>query len=201
MLAREPDPSAAEVRRTERIARTELVRMERLVDDLLLLARADEGALVHPEDIDLAPFVRDLLDGVSTTADRRFELAGDPGGTLHADPDRIAQALYNLTQNAISHTADGGLVRLRVGHMNGDVELAVEDDGPGIPEAERDRVFDRFHRTEARRGTGAGLGLAIVRAIAEAHGGRATASVSPEDGARVTIVVPGWRAAAPRPGP
>ena len=92
-------------------------------------------------------------------------------------------------------------MRLRVGHRNGDVELAVEDDGPGIPEAGRDRVFDRFHRAEARRGTGAGLGLAIVRAIAEAHGGRATASVSPEDGARVTIVVPGWRAAAPRPGP
>ena len=86
-------------------------------------------------------------------------------------------------------------MRLRVTTGGTEVELAVEDDGPGIPQAERAQVFDRFHRAEARRRSGSGLGLAIVRAIADAHSGRATASSSPEGGARVAIVVPGWRAA------
>ena len=77
VLSRQAAPSAEDVRRTERIARTELVRMERLVDDLLLLARADEGALVHAQDIELEPFVRDFFESLTTTADRRFELAGE----------------------------------------------------------------------------------------------------------------------------
>src|SRR5262249_17416712 len=140
VLARQSHPDVDEVRRTERIARTELVRMQRLVDDLLLLARADEGELVHPQDVELGPFVHDLFDGITTTADRRFELAGTPDGTLHADPDRVAQAVYNLARNALEHTADRGLVRLRVTTTTDQVELAVEDDGPGIPATERSRV-------------------------------------------------------------
>jgi signal transduction histidine kinase len=196
VLARQPDPDVDEVRRTERIARTELVRMQRLVDDLLLLARADEGELVHRQDLELGPFIRDLFDGITTTADRRFELAGDPDGTVHADPDRLAQAIYNLVRNAVDHTATGGLIRLRVTAMDDEVELAVEDDGPGIPESERTRVFDRFHRAEARRRSGSGLGLAIVRAVAEAHAGSATAAASPEGGARVAIALRGWKPAA-----
>ncbi len=197
VLSRQAAPSAEDVRRTERIARIELVRMERLVDDLLLLARADEGALVHAQDIELEPFVRDFFESLTTTADRRFELAGEAGGTLHADPDRLAQALHNLARNAIQHTTEGGLVRLRVTARQDQVELAVEDDGPGIPESERTRVFDRFHRAETRRRSGSGLGLSIVSAIAAAHHGSVNASSSPEGGARVAIVLPGWRSEAP----
>jgi len=197
VLSRQAAPSAEDVRRTERIARAELVRMERLVDDLLVLARADEGALVQLRDVELDPFVRDLFHSLTTTADRHFELTGEVDGTLHADPDRLAQALHNLARNAIEHTTDGGLVRLRVTAVGAALEMAVEDDGPGIPESERTRVFDRFHRAETDRRSGSGLGLSIVRAIAEAHCGSVNASSSPEGGARVAIVLPGWRRGTP----
>ena len=194
VLSRQAAPSAEDVRRTERIARIELVRMERLVDDLLLLARADEGALVHAQDIELEPFVRDFFESLTTTADRRFELAGEAGGTLQADPDRLAQALHNLARNAIQHTTEGGLVRLRVTARQDQVELAVEDDGPGIPESERTRVFDRFHRAETRRRSGSGLGLSIVSAIAAAHRGSVNASSSRRE-------APAWQLCCPAGGP
>jgi signal transduction histidine kinase len=194
VLARQDEADVADVRRTERIARVELVRMERLVDDLLVLARADEGALLSPREVQLEPLVEQVRDGLVGTADRRFEVGGHPSGTVRADPDRLKQALYNLLGNAIEHTQPGGLVRLVVEPRDGTVVLGVEDDGPGIAPAERDRVFDRFHRTDTRRGTGAGLGLSIVRAIAEAHGGSVAAAASPEGGGRVAMTLPGWRA-------
>jgi signal transduction histidine kinase len=194
VLARQKHVDLAEVRRTERTARVELVRMQRLIDDLLVLARADEGVLVSPREVRLEPFVEEVRDGLVETADRRFELAGRPSGTVRADPDRLRQALYNLLGNAIEYTRPGGLVRLVVEPHDGAIELAVEDDGPGIAVTERDRVFDRFHRADARRGSGAGLGLSIVRAIAEAHGGSVAATASPEGGGRVAMTLPGWRA-------
>jgi two-component system sensor histidine kinase BaeS len=128
------------------------------------------------------------------TADRRFELGRIPPLVLDADPDRLAQALRNLLANAIAHTGPGGLVRLGAQQAAGRVRLSVDDDGPGIPETERSRVFDRFHRMRAGRGDaadgGAGLGLSIVKAIGEAHGGRVEAGASPEGGARVTLELP-----------
>jgi signal transduction histidine kinase len=145
----------------------------------------------------LRPFVNELWDGVSLTADRRFELSDVPAGTLRADPDRLAQALRNLAGNAIAHTNDhDGLVRLEVGRIDSErIRFSVLDDGPGIPAREREHVFRRFHRTDsarARRDGGAGLGLAIVRAIAEAHGGRVVAAGSGNGrGARIDIELPG----------
>jgi signal transduction histidine kinase len=196
VLSRQRDPSAADVRRVERLVRTEILRMERLVDDLLVLARADEREFLRPRPVDLEPFAEELLDGARPTADRRFELGPVPAGVLDVDPDRLAQALRNLIRNAIEYTSDGGLVRL-TGSASGErVTLAVEDDGPGIPEDQRERVFDRFHRMDSARTRvrgGAGLGLAIARAIAEAHGGTIYALASPEGGARVAIELPGFR--------
>jgi heavy metal sensor kinase len=203
VLSRQRDPSADDVRRVERLVRTEILRMERLVDDLLVLARADEREFLRPRPVDLGPFAEELLDGARPTADRRFELGPMPSGVLDVDPDRLAQALRNLIRNAIEYTPDGGLVRL-TGSASGErVTLAVEDDGPGIPEAHRERVFDRFHRMDSARTRvrgGAGLGLAIARAIAEAHGGTIYAGDSPEGGARVVIELPGFRPVEPRPG-
>jgi signal transduction histidine kinase len=175
-LAAQPQPPAAEVRRVERLAQAEIARIARLVDDLLLLAKAEQAEFLRPQPIELAPYVHELWDGVTLLAPRRFELGDVPAGTLLADPDRLAQALRNLLANAIAHTApDSGLVRLDV-HRFGPESLRflVSDNGPGIPPAERLRVFERFHRTDAARDRasgGTGLGLAIVRAIAEAHGG------------------------------
>ena len=176
----------------------EITRVSRLVDDLLVLARAEQTDFLRSEWIDVRPFVDELWDGLSLTADRRFELGDVPEGYLYADPDRLAQALRDLASNSIDHTAEKtGLVRLEVEPVVSDrIRFAVIDDGPGIPVGERERVFERFHRTDSGRSRaagGAGLGLAIVRAIAEAHGGEVRAA-EPLDGigARVELVLPGF---------
>lgn len=196
VLARQREISADEVRRVERMVRTEVARMQRLVADLSLLARADEGNLVRAETLDVDELVSELFDGLTLIADRRFELSPLPGGTLRADGDRLAQAIRNLARNAVEHTAEGGLVRLVVRPLDaGRLELAVEDDGPGIPADQRAHIFDRFHRTDAARTRavgGSGLGLAIVRAIAEGHGGAVAAGAAPEGGARVAFTLPAW---------
>jgi two-component system OmpR family sensor kinase len=203
VLARQRTVTTEDVRHVDEVVRTEVLRMERLVDDLLLLARADEGELLRPTALDLRPFVTELFDALTLTAERRFELGDVPDGALRADEDRLAQVVRNLARNAVEHTGPGGLVRVCVTTLPRDrVEIAVEDDGPGIPPAQRDRVFDRFHRVDSSRARGrggAGLGLAIARAIVEAHGGRIVAGVSPEGGARVAFELPGFRPAG-RPG-
>src|SRR5271165_1566192 len=204
VLASQPNPSGEEVRRVERLVGAEIARINRLVDVLLLLAKTEQTQFLRPAPIDLQTFVSELWDGVSLTASRRFELGALARGTLRADPDRLAQALRNLLANAIAHTApEHGLVRMRVeGAAGGRVRFIVEDDGPGIPIDQRERVFDRFYRTDGARDRasgGTGLGLAIVRAITEAHGGTVAAGESPEGGARIELELPGFaaRSAAP----
>ncbi len=200
VLAAQQDPSEEEVHRVERLVQAEIARLSRMVDDLLLLTQADRVDFLRPERIDVHQFVDELWDGLSLTAERRFELAPVPEGTLNGDPDRLAQAVRNLARNAIEHTVEpDGLVRLEVDTVVPDrLRFTVTDDGPGIPANERDRIFERFHRVDrgrSRNDGGAGLGLAIVRAIAEAHGGRVTA-VDPRNGqgATVELVVPGFTA-------
>jgi two-component system, OmpR family, sensor kinase len=198
VLADQSHPSGAEVRRVEHLVQTEIARISRLVDDLLLLAQSEQKDFLRVEPIDLATFVDELWDGVSLTAERRFELDPVPPGLLLADPDRLAQALHNLARNAIEHTlAPDGVVRLHVQRVDHDrVRFAVIDDGPGIPAGEHERVFERFHRVDparTRAAGGAGLGLAIVRAIADSHGGRAAAvTVADGTGARLELELPGY---------
>jgi two-component system, OmpR family, sensor kinase len=203
VLAAQDSPSGDEVRRVERLVQAEIARIGRLVDDLLLLARTEQTQALRIQPIDLPAYVRELWDGISLIAPRRFELGPVPLGTLRADPDRLAQALRNLVGNAIEHTvAELGLVCMRVESApDGRLRFFVEDDGPGIPVDQRERVFDRFHRTDAARDRvsgGTGLGLAIVRAIAEAHGGRVAAGRSPEGGARIELELPGFTATVAR---
>jgi signal transduction histidine kinase len=201
VLAADKQPDASEIRRVEALVRAEIARVTRLVDDLLLLAQAERADFLRMEAVALEPFVTDLWDGLVHTAERRFELGPIPSGMLTTDPDRLAQALRNLARNAIAHTAPHtGLVRLEIEPVGRDeLRFAVIDDGPGIPLADRERVFERFHRLDASRNRkrgGAGLGLAIVRAIAEAHGGRVRAvDRGGRRGARVEIVLPGYRQA------
>lgn len=201
VLAAQEHPSGSEVRRVERLVQAEIARTTRLIDDLLVLAQADRVGFLRPEPIALRSYLAELWDGVSLTAERNFELGPIPDGTLFADPDRLAQALRNLARNAVEHTAaQGGLVRLEVSRTGGErLEFAIIDNGPGIPEAERELIFERFHRTDparSRANGGAGLGLAIVRAIAIAHGGAAYAGAARGGhGARVELVLPGFRPA------
>jgi signal transduction histidine kinase len=216
LLAAERNPSGAEVRRVSALVQAEIARISRLVDDLLLLARAERPEFLRPQALDVPGYVRELWDSTLPVAERTFELGEIPAGSLRADPDRLTQALRNLIANAIEHTATpDGLVRLNVTESvraahgpggadshAGELRFVVDDDGPGIPADQREQVFGRFHRTDSardRRSGGAGLGLAIVRAIAHAHGGAVSAGESPEGGARIELTLPGFtRVGAPQ---
>jgi two-component system OmpR family sensor kinase len=196
LLAADPDPGRDEVRRVERLVQAEISRIARLVEDLLLLAQADRTDFLRPRQIELRTFIAELWDGISLLATRDFQLGDVPHATLVADPDRLAQALRNLGRNAIEHTTEpDGLVRLELELTGaGAIRFSVIDDGPGIPPGERNRVFERFHRTDparTRSAGGAGLGLAIVRAIAIAHPGSVRATSSPEGGAQLELELPG----------
>jgi two-component system, OmpR family, sensor kinase len=197
VLAAQVSPSGDEVRRVESLVQSEIGRITRLVDDLLLLVKTEQTQSLRIEPIDLPSYVRELWDGMTPLDPRRFQLATVPEGVLAADPDRLAQALRNLVSNAVEHTAaERGLVRMRIeAGAQGRIRFLVEDDGPGIPPQERERVFDRFNRIDAARDRasgGTGLGLAIVRAIAEAHEGSVVAHESSEGGARMELELPGF---------
>jgi signal transduction histidine kinase len=197
VLSAQSRPPIEEVRRVERLVQAEVSRITRLVDDLLLLAQSEETQFLHLQSFDLRPYIEELWDGMSLTAERHFELSAIPDGKLQADPDRLAQALRNLARNAIEHTvAPHGLLRLEVKAVAAErVRFVVADNGPGIPPDQRELIFERFHRTDAARDRasgGTGLGLAIVRAIAQAHDGRVTAGERPGGGARIELELPGF---------
>jgi signal transduction histidine kinase len=190
LLARQESPAAAEVRQVEAVVGTEMARIERLVADLLALARLDEGAPLHRQPVDLVPYLRGLAAGGGGVA-----LGAVPVGTIDADPDRLTQVLRNLLANARRHAGAEGRVELSATARGGRLTIRVDDDGPGIPPAERARVFDRFHRSEAARDRdsgGSGLGLAIARSIVERHGGRIRAEDSPLGGARLSVELDGF---------
>ena len=162
-------------------------RLIRLAEDLLVLARADEGELrLVPETVAL----RELLDGAAARNGGRGEIVVDaPAGlTVVADRQRLLQALSNMLDNALRH--GDGRIELSAEDGGGQVRIGVRDHGSGFPPGFAARAFERFARPDAARsGGGAGLGLAIVEAIARAHGGSATAGGA-DPGARVTIVLP-----------
>jgi two-component system, OmpR family, sensor kinase len=175
----------------------ELDRMNRLVDDMLTLAAAEATDIVRVEPIELAGFMEDLRRDLPLLGERDYRLSGPSAGVLDADPQRLAQVLRNLVRNAISVTEPGEPIAVTATPHDGRLEFAVSDRGPGIPPAELEQVFDRFHRTDAgrnRRRGGTGLGLAIARALVEAHGGRIWAESGPGAGATVRFDLPGYRA-------
>ena len=196
VLAAGDQPDRAEVRRVEGVVLTEMARIERLVDDLLTLARLDEEAPLQRSDIPLDPYLRGIAEQEAFGAVAVGDL---PAGTLHADPDRLTQVIRNLLANARRHAGPDGRVAISAAAHGSRVTIDVDDDGPGISAAERERVFGRFHRGEASRARGSGgsgLGLAIARSIVELHGGRIWIEDSPLGGARVAFELDGFE---PRP--
>lgn len=173
-------------------ARTGLARMERLVSQLLTLARVeslDEVADAAP--LDAAALARTVIAEAGEHAAPRgigLSLDADPTATIHASPGLIGIALRNLVDNAISHGKPNGEVDVRVTRQDGTVELAVADDGPGIPADKVAHVGERFVRGADSHGSG--LGLSIVEAIVTLHGGRITVGRSEAGGARVTLHLP-----------
>ena len=177
----------------------ELDRMNRLVDDMLMLTRAEAGELVEPRAVDLGDFLDDLERDLPLFGDRDYQVQGTRSGTLRADPDRLSQVFRNLVRNAVGHTKRGDRITVSTTTRDGRIRFAVSDSGPGIPEQQLERIFDRFYRTDAGRDRdrgGSGLGLPIARAIVEAHGGSIKADHSPEGGAAITFELPGYRGGA-----
>jgi signal transduction histidine kinase len=178
--------------RTVKVIRTEAARLERLITDLINLARLDQQRFdIHPRTVDLAEIARESVTRHAARArDLGVQLGveSDPSALATADPDRLLQAVSNLIENALRCTPLGGTVALVVQPGN----LTVKDTGPGIAPDEVSRAFERFflyRRYNGNRSVGTGLGLAIVRELAQAMDGEARVATSPT-GTEFTISLP-----------
>jgi signal transduction histidine kinase len=172
-------------------------RMNRLVGDLLLLARADAGRVGRRADCDLAQIASEALVEVRPVSDgHRFTSTLADSAPVAGNPDELHRMVLNLLENAVRHTPAGTEIDLDLSEEAGVAHLRVSDDGPGLPDGMESQVFDRFVRGQgpadrtSRNGTGTGLGLSIVRAVAIAHGGTVTASRSESGGAAFDVTLP-----------
>ena len=170
----------------------EATRMGRLVDDLLLLARLDQGRPLADEPVDLRRLVTDALhDARAVDPERPFQVVAPAPVVVRGDRDRLGQCVHNLVRNAQTHTPAESPVQVEVAAESTRGVVRVVDHGPGLPDDQALRAFDRFYRgDQARTGGGTGLGLAIVKAIAEALGGSAEVGPTPGGGATFTLAVP-----------
>jgi two-component system, OmpR family, sensor kinase len=184
----EDDPE--ERRQTLALVLDELDRMSRIVDDLILLAKAEQPDFLHPRPVDVGTLTEEVLSKVSALALRDWRLVRSGTGTLVADRQRLTQAVVQLAANAVRHTDEGGVIEIGSAVGPEEVRFWVRDEGPGIPLEEQERIFRRFARGGRRRSEGAGLGLAIVRAIVDAHRGRIELDSTVGAGSTFAIVVP-----------
>jgi signal transduction histidine kinase len=188
LMGDDPD----ERRETVALVTDELDRMHRMVEDLLILARAERPDFLAPQVEDVKHLTEEVFAKAQAIAPRDWRLAAAGPGRAVVDRQRITQALVQLAQNAVQHTSPGGRIEIGSSVTGAEASFWVSDDGEGVPAGEAQRIFGRFHRGEAgrRRGEGAGLGLSIVQAIAVAHGGRVELHSPPGTGATFTLVVP-----------
>ena len=170
----------------------ELDRMSRFVDDLLLLAKAESPNFLELETVRLDQLCDELIAKASGIAERDWVVDATLARSIVADRQRLTQATMNLAQNAVAHTKIGDQIGIGARVDGAEATIWVRDTGTGIPASEQGRIFQRFSRGLHSRGRyeGTGIGLAIVRAIAEAHGGRVGVWSQPNQGSRFEIVIP-----------
>jgi len=162
----------AEVAAVRALLLDETGRMSRLVQDLVLLAKARRPDFLRPVEVDVDELTQDVLAKMRGLGERRWRLDRTAGGSAVLDPQRVTQALLQLADNAVKHTGEQDAVTLSSYRSGGQVCFQVVDTGAGIPAADRDRIFERFARAHVPdHDEGLGLGLSIVHAIATAHGG------------------------------
>ena len=171
-------------------------RLSRLVDQLLELSQFESGAIqIDPQEFKVVEAVEDAAAEVQpVSGDVRIIAEVRDGLTGLGDPERIHEVLTNLLCNAVRHSPPGGQVTVRGSPAPGGIRIEVSDEGPGVPPGQLDRIFDRFYRVDAARGSGAGgagLGLAITRSIVELHGGSIRAQPGPQSsGCLITFDLP-----------
>ncbi len=187
--------TADELEAAVRSAAEETERLTTLANDLLVLARAERGRVpVRKESVNLATLADEITSSFGANKDGvRIVRSGPDLVEAEVDPLRLRQAIGNLLQNAVRHSPAAGIVTLRIETSGDDVLVGVSDQGEGFPQEFLPRAFDPFTRADAARNAadgGAGLGLTIVRAVAEAHGGTAEASNLPSGGTLVTLRLP-----------
>ena len=183
------------------IIREEATRLEHLVNDLRILSLADAGELtINPQTIEPQRLLNEVASLYQYEAQRKnitLEQEVDPQvPAIQVDPGRITQVLTNILDNALRHTPEGGRIILSAEAAGENVELSVQDSGPGLKKKDLDRIFERFYRTDASRQRdgvvlgGSGLGLAIARSIVQAHGGQISAESEEGHGLKVIVRVP-----------
>lgn len=184
-------PDRTTARELAEVVLAEQRRMQRLVEDLLLLARADEHVPLSRAPIDLDDLAFEEGHQLRSTTPLQVDTSGVGAARVLGDADALRRVLRNLGENAARHASSR--IDIALGERGGDVVLTVDDDGPGIPESERGRVLGRFVRLDAARSRdegGSGLGLSIVDEVVLAHGGSISISQSPLGGARVQVTLP-----------
>jgi two-component system OmpR family sensor kinase len=169
-------------------------RMGILVEDLLTLARLDETPEVRRQSVDVSALARDAVhDARAMAPEREIEARTPDRAEVTGDPNQLRQVLANLMRNALVHTPSGTSIEVTVARRDGSVRLSVRDHGPGLPDASPELLFGRFWRAEGGRErgrAGAGLGLAIVREVIEAHRGTIDARNADGGGAEFVVTLP-----------
>jgi two-component system OmpR family sensor kinase len=185
-------PTDAEVAR--RRIEEESVRMSVLVDDMLLIARLDQGRPLESEPVDLRAIAQDAAADARAVAPQREITLRAPGRVIvKGDDTRLRQVLGNLVRNAIVHTPQQTAIEIAVSTVDGVGRVSVADHGPGLPPEELDRIFEAFYRVDPSRSRdsgGAGLGLSIVSAVVNAHGGHVTVTETSGGGATFEVELP-----------
>lgn len=183
--------SPDDVAETKSLLLDEVDRMSRLVGDLILLAASDRPDFVTPSPVEVATLTEDALAKARALGDRVWALDEVADVTVRADQQRLTQALLQLADNAVKHTRPGDTIALGSSYDGGRVRLWVRDSGPGVPPPDRAKIFERFGRAEVPEGDeGFGLGLSIVRAILDAHGGTVHVEDAHPPGARFVLTLP-----------
>ena len=182
--------NAAGRRRALELVLDEVKRMGRMVDDLILLAKSDEPDFLQLDPVDVAALTNEVHAKASALAVRTWRIDAVGRGIIVADRQRLTQAIVQLAQNAVQHTEAGAEIGLGSEVSPAGARFWVRDTGSGVAVEDRTRIFERFARGSKEDSDGAGLGLAIVRAIAEAHGGRAHLDGAAGEGATFSISVP-----------
>jgi signal transduction histidine kinase len=198
-LALSRDRSVDDLRAALTEIREEALRLQHVVEDLFLLARANAGErLLAMEELYVDDLAAECVQAVQALAARKniaLDMAGERDLPCRGDASLLRRLLLNLLDNAIKYTPAGGEVRVRTARVTGGYTVSVSDTGAGVPPEARDRLFDRFFRASRARGSGAdaqgaGLGLAIARWIAEAHAGRLELAATGEGGSTFVLTLP-----------